>query len=121
MAELTPKQHKALAALMSSATIGDAASAVGVGERTIWSWLKQPDFAAAYRDCRREATTQAIAQIQQISSAAVARLQQLLDCGKPTIELGAARTILEFAVKAVELEDIAARLSALEERVASEH
>ena len=112
--KLTAKQHKAIAALMSSPTIGAAAQVVGVNERTLYTWLEDDTFSAAYRAARREAVGQAIARLQQISSPAVDRLEQLMVCGKPAIELGAARTILEMAVKAVELEDLAARLAALE-------
>jgi hypothetical protein len=111
---LSPKQHKAIAALMSSPTISAAAAAVGVNERQVYRWLDDPAFAEAYRAARREAVGQATARLQQVSSEAVDRLQALLTCGKPAIELSAARSIIEFAVKSVELEDLQARIEALE-------
>lgn len=111
---LTPKQHKAITALMSSATIAQAAAAVGVNERTIYTWLDDTVFAEAYRVARRLAVQQATARLQQVSSDAVDRLQALLTCGKPAIELGAARSIIEFAIKASEIEDLAERMAALE-------
>lgn len=117
--KLTAKQHKAIAALMTANTIADAAAVVGVNERTIYTWLGDPTFSEAYRAARREATQQAIARLQQSSSAAAERLERLLTCGKPAIELGAARSIIEFSVKAVELEDLAARLEALERAYAA--
>ena len=36
----------------------------------------------------------------------------------PAVKLGAARTVLEMAIKAVELEDLEARLAALEAKYA---
>lgn len=119
--KLTAKQQKAITALMSSSTIGAAAAAVGVNERTIYTWLADTAFSAAYRAARREATQQAIARLQQVSSPAAERLEYLLTCGKPAIELGAARSILEFAIKAVELEDLQQRLTALEAAYAAKH
>ena len=103
---LSPKQHKAIAALMASNTIADAAAVVGVNERQIYRWLAESAFAEAYRAVRREAVGQSIARLQQISRAAVDRLQHLLTCGKPAIELGAARSIIEFSVKGTEIEDL---------------
>src|SRR4051812_47755061 len=106
MAELTAKQHKAIAALMSSSTIAKAAAVVGVNERTIYTWLEDADFDAAYRVARVEAVQQAIALLQKGSSTAVGVLLNLLSTGTPTVKLGAARTVLEMAFKAVELEDV---------------
>lgn len=114
---LTPKQHKAITALMSSKTIADAAEAANIGERTLYTWLDDPTFSAAYRAARREAVGQAVAQLQQLSGAAARELGQLVSGYggvKPEIRLAAARTILEMAIKSVELDEVVARLDALE-------
>src|SRR5436189_225777 len=55
MPELTDNQEIAIAALLSEATIGAAAAKVGVTARTINEWQRQPHFAAAYREARRQA------------------------------------------------------------------
>src|SRR4051794_27489391 len=112
--KISAKQEKAIAALMASATIAAAAKAADVEDRTIYRWLADADFDAAYRAARREAVQVATGRLQQASGAAVATLCQLLVNGTPTIKLSAAKTILEMAIKSVELEDLAARLEALE-------
>jgi hypothetical protein len=112
--QLTPKQHKAIAALMSNTTIAAAAKAAGVSERVLYNWLDEPTFTTSYRVARREAVQIATARLQQISGAAVAVLGQLMVNGTPAIKLGAARTVLDLAIKAIELDDIQARLTALE-------
>lgn len=113
---LTPAQHKAISALLSELTIRKAAEAAGCKERTLYHWLKQPHFAAAYREARREATSQAIARVQQYSSHAAATLVQLLAPANPAaVRLAAASKVLELAIKSVELDDLAARLQALED------
>jgi hypothetical protein len=118
--KLTPAQHKAVSALLTEPSVRKAAEAAGVQERRLYRWLKEPDFAEAYRTARREATQQAIARLQQASGAAVSILLTLMarDTSPPAIRLAAARTVLEMAVKSVELEDLAARLEALEQKYA---
>lgn len=112
---LTPRQYKAIGALLSESSIRKASEVSGVPERTLYQWLKNGEFDAAYRAARREAVEQATARLQRISSKAVETLDRLMTCGKHAIEHAAARTVLEFAIKAVEIEDIQARLDALEQ------
>lgn len=113
---LTVRQYNAIASLMSTPNVRQAAKDCGVTERTLYRWLRTSEFQAEYRAARRDATQQAIARVQQVSGAAVSVLASLMASSPPATKLGAARTILEFAIKAVELEDLAARLEALEAR-----
>ena len=116
---LTARQEKAIAALLSEPTVEKAAAKVGVGLRTLHTWLHDPTFADAYRAARREAVGQAIARLQQVSSAAVTVLETVMNDGdeKGATRVAAAKTVLETAIRAVELEDLAARLSELEARL----
>lgn len=116
--ELSPKQHKAISGLLVAPTIKEAAELAGCGERTLRGWLDEPTFQAAYQAARRQAVGQAIAQLQQMSSIAVGTLLDLMAFASPAVRLSAARTVLELAIKSVELDDIQARLAALEEAYA---
>lgn len=113
---LTAKQHKAIAALLTEATMGAAAKKAGVGERTLYTWLSEPAFDSAYRTARRKAVQQAIGRLQQVSTAAVSVLVRVManDQTAAGTRVLAAKTVLEFAIKAVELEDFEERLAALE-------
>ena len=118
-AKLTPKQDALIAALLTSPTIQDAAKAVGVSETTAHRWLRTDEaFTAAYLKARRAAVGQAIARLQQLSSGAVAVLAQVAsDKQAPaSSRVAAASKILEVAIKAVELEDLEARIAALEQQ-----
>jgi hypothetical protein len=117
MSGLTPKQEHGIAALLTEPSITKAAEKAGVTERTLHRWLGDPAFAAAYRQARREAVGQATARLQQIATHAVTVLLRVMaDTKTPaSVRVAAAKTVLEFAIKAVELEDIEARLAALEE------
>ena len=113
--ELTPRQYKALASLLTEPSIRKASEASGVPERTLYTWLKDPLFDAEYRTMRREATAQASAIVQKYSGNAAATLVALMASGNPAaVRLAAASKVYEYAIKSVELEDLAVRLEALE-------
>ena len=50
---------------MTQRNVEEAARTAGIGTRTLLRWLKIPEFAAAYREARRLAFGQSIAQLQQ--------------------------------------------------------
>jgi hypothetical protein len=61
---------------------------------------------------------QAIAQLQQGTSEAVATLVRNLGCGVPSVEIAAARAVIDVSVKAIELTDLAERVEQLEHAAA---
>jgi hypothetical protein len=112
---LSPAQHNAIDALLNESSIRKAAESCSIKERTLYNWLKVPAFADAYRAARREATSQAIARVQQYSGHAAGTLVALMATGNPpAVRLAAASKVLDLAIKSVELDDLAARLEALE-------
>ena len=120
MNELTDKQERAIIALLNQPTITAAADAADIGLRTLHTWLAEPAFSDAYRIARREATQQAIARLQQVSSEAVGVLSNIMNdaSASKTVRVSAATKVLELAIKSVELDDLAARIAALETRKA---
>lgn len=113
------KEDAALAALLSCGTIGEAAKKAGIGEATLKRWLQDPEFQARYREARQQVMQQALAALQQASTAAVATLARNLTCGKETVEVAAAKALLEQAVKSAELDDVMARIGELEQAIAA--
>jgi hypothetical protein len=116
--KISRAQEKAIAALLSEASLESAAARAGVSERTLKYWLKQPAFAAAYRAARQQVVEHAITLLQRTASLAVATLHRNLSCGKAATEVSAAGKILEHALGAVEQFDLAQRVAELEERLA---
>lgn len=114
--ELKPKQEEAIIALLSNRTVEDAARAVKITPRTLYRWLNEPCFAAAYRQACRTAFGQSTARLQQISSAAVSVLTRvMIDPATPAaVKVRAADSVLHHAAKASEIEDIEARVAELE-------
>jgi hypothetical protein len=94
----------------------EAARAVGISTRTLLRWLKLPEFQKAYREARRQAFGQFIARLQQATSAAAAALMKVMvDPNAPAFtRVRAADSIFNDAARAIEIEDIEARVSELE-------
>ncbi len=114
---LTSVQERAIIALLNEQTISRAAAVAEVGQRTLYRWLRKPEFARAYREARREAFGQAIALTQRYAPLAVNTLAQvMMDDGAPTSsKVAAATTILRFGREGIEVDDLAARVEALEQ------
>ena len=110
------KQEEAIAALLTQRNIDEAAKSIGISPNTLLKWMKQPEFLTAYREARRDAYRQAIARLQQgTSAAATTLLKTMIDPSTPaSVKVRAAEAIFNHAAKAIEIEDIDARVSALE-------
>jgi hypothetical protein len=114
---LTPKQHKALAALLSEPTVKAAAAKVGIGERTLHTWLREPAFDAAYTAARHDAVGRAMGRLQHATGLAVDALVEVLDIRTPAhagVRVAAAKVILDYALRFRELDELENRIAALE-------
>jgi hypothetical protein len=114
--KLGRKKEAAIAALLSHRNVDEAAQAVDVGATTLWRWLKLSQFQAEYRKARRDAFSQSIARLQQgTAAAATTLLKTMIDPATPaSVRVRAAEAIFNHAAKAIEIEDIEARVSELE-------
>jgi hypothetical protein len=115
-AKLGRKKEAAIAALLTQRNTKEAARVANVGLRTLYRWQKDPEFDAAYRPARRAAFGQTTARLQQGSSAAATILMKLmLDANTPaSTRVRAAEIIVIHASKAIEIEDVEARVADLE-------
>jgi hypothetical protein len=115
--KLGPKQEAAILALLSSRNVEEAARTAAVSPRALYRWMKEPAFDAAYRAARRAAFAQSVGRLQQASSAAVSTLLKVMvDPGTPaSTKVRAADSVLAHTIKAIEVDDIEARVTALEQ------
>ena len=118
--KLNRKQEEAILGLLAQRNIEEAARVAGVGARTLHRWMAEPEFNAAYRKARRDAYGQSIARLQQGATAAATTLLKIMvDPNAPaSCRIRAADSVLGHGAKAIEIEDIEARLSALERTTA---
>ena len=111
------KKEEAIVALLAQRNIEEAARATGVGTTTLMRWLKLPEFQKSYREARRMAFGQAVARLQQASGAAVTTLlKTAVDPQAPAaVKARAAYYILTLGTRAMETEDLDARVTDLEQ------
>jgi len=110
------KKEDAIVALLTTRTVEEAARAVSVSTKTLLRWMKELEFDTAYRAAKRAAFGQSIARLHQLTSAAVTTLGKvMLEPGTPpATRVRAADSILNHTTKAIEIEEIEARVAALE-------
>jgi hypothetical protein len=93
------------------------ADIVGVHHVTIWRWKKQPEFAAAYRTGPLK-PMQSTAQIKYLTGEAVDTARGILretGSGSLAAKVAVVKLILDTAYRALENEDLAERIAALEQ------
>jgi transposase-like protein len=114
--KLGRKQEAAVLALLSTRNVEEVARAVGVTSRTLFRWMKEPEFDAVYREAKRADFGQSIARLHHLCSAAVSTLGKVMldSATPPATKVRAADSILNHTIKAIEIEDIEARVSELE-------
>jgi transcriptional regulator with XRE-family HTH domain len=114
--KLTNTQERAITALLTEKTQAEAAAKAGVNESTVSRWLREPAFAEALQQARRDLVSVAIGRLQEAAATAVTTLKEIAEdkAQLGSARVSAAKTILETAFKAQELQDIEDRLTALE-------
>lgn len=116
---LDAARDKALAALLSEPTVADAARKSRISQATLYRYLREDDFKKLYREARADLVTHAITQLQRDCATASKTLREVCEDKEApaSARVSAARAIIDGAVKAVELQDLAARVEELEGRL----
>lgn len=109
------KDAVAIQAVATGCTIAEAARRSGQSERTLRRRLAQPEFAARVEHTRAEIVSRVAGRLTVVADAAVAALEELLQSDQsPATRLRAAQVILSHGARYREVEEIDARLVALE-------
>jgi len=113
--DISPRQAKAITALLGLGSVEGAARATGISVATLWRWQRNdPAFASALREARQTALDDAYRLLQGSALVAVLRLKNLLNARSEQVQLAAARALLDNALKVAELQNLEERISALE-------
>src|ERR1700677_1878878 len=115
-AKFSRKMEEAVAAVLSQRNLDEAARVAGVGVAPLMRWQKLPEFQDALRKARREALSQTIGRLQQGSSAAATTLLKVMleQTTPPSTKVRAADSVMNHALRAMELEEVLERLTKLE-------
>lgn len=105
---LSPKQNKAIQALLTQPTKTDAAQAAGISPRTLREYLANPEFQTEYKKACGELVTDATRQAQQSLNPALTALRSIVDDPNQNTNarIAAARSLLEYGLRLTEISDI---------------
>ena len=94
----------------------------GISIRTLSRWMREPNFHEVVERLQRAMFVEAVGLLRTCALDAVRALHDVItDPGSPvTARVGAARAVLDLALRAHEIEEVEARLTELEERVADQ-
>lgn len=121
-AKLPARQVRAISALLSHRTQVEAAEAAGIGERTLATWLTQPEFQAALRAAEGTAIDAAVREMLSLQGDAIDVLAGLMNDVeiKGSVRLRAAQITLDNLLRLRELRNVESRLARLEELMEEE-
>ena len=115
------KRTTAIVALAGGATVTDAARHAGLGRRTVTRYMADDEFLAAIERTRAKLIERAVGRLADLSTKAIDRLAELLESDKQTVQLSAARVILQSLPQLREHAELSERLEELEQRLAETH
>jgi hypothetical protein len=120
--ELSARQEAAIASLLLYPTVREAAKHCKIPESTLYRWMTFPLFSGALRAAKDAALGQSLSTLQSASGTAVTTLLMLMTKPKvlDSVKLGAARSLLEFALRGKEAADLDKRIAELEARLSAE-
>lgn len=114
---LTAKQARAIAALITQSSQQEAAEAAGVGLRTLERWLAEDStFQAALLAAEVTLIDDATRRLLRLQATAIERIETLMTGATipAAVQLRAAESLLDHALRWRELRNVETRLAALE-------
>lgn len=116
---ITDRQRRAIAALLSTRNVTEAARLAHVGERTLYRWLTEPVFRAELLKAEGAAIDQAARRLIGMQDGALEVLSELLAAARAPagVRLRAAQAVLDYLLRLRELRNTEKRLADLEAAV----
>ena len=100
---MTPKKERALHALLTANTLEEAAQLAGVSSKALYNYThKDTEFMERYEAAKGAMMQEAIEQMQRAFSPAVTLLREVVEDAdeEPRVRIQAARSVLEYGIKA---------------------
>lgn len=114
--ELSAKQKRAIAALLTAGNVRGASKIAHVGERTLFRWMGEECFARALQQAGDDALAATVRALTDAGTVAVLTLRGIMarPGAKDSDKRGAADAILSHMLRVRELAEIERRLAVLE-------
>jgi hypothetical protein len=103
--------------LLDAPSIEEGCRRAKVSKVTVYEWLKQEIFRQELKRQRDELIERALNSLKANIAKATETLVKHLDSKRENISIRAAESIISFAQKAIEFENLEKRIEALEERL----
>jgi hypothetical protein len=114
---LTDRQIKVLPYIVASSTYSEGCKRAKVSRKTFYRWLDDPAFRSELEQKQKAISDRAMGMLSQNVTQAIERLAGLLGDEDKRLGRLAAKDVLEYHLKFVELKEIENRLAAIEERL----
>lgn len=115
--DISAKQEKLIALLLTEKTIDEACRKAGVNVTTYWRWMQDDTFLREYRKVRRGILENTVAKLQSVTHQAIETLERNLHCENPSVEIRCAQIILEQSIKGMEALELENRIEQLEDTI----
>lgn len=102
---VSPRQARAINALLSTTNVRAAAAAAGISERTLWRWLTDKEFHQALETAEEQLVEGATRRLLGLQDQAIDELADILSDKNegvdvsPTLKLKAATIVLDTVAK----------------------
>ena len=113
--ELSGRQLAAIHGLLEFGTVDAVARKLKISRSTLYSWLNQELFRSQLEKERKSIYQNGLERLKAATEKAAEALIQLLESKDRRERRFAAKDIINFAIKAVESQDLEERISHLEE------
>jgi AcrR family transcriptional regulator len=115
--KLTARQARVIPYLLAAPSFEEGCKRAGVSKTTAYTWLKEEIFRQELKRQRDELIERALNSLKANIAKATETLVKHLDSKRENISIRAAESIISFAQKAIEFENLEKRIEALEERL----
>src|SRR5688500_18080295 len=105
--------------IAKGSTVGNAATALGIAERTAWRWMARPDVRVEVERIRERSTALLADRLADLAGLAVTTLRAVLadESAGPVARVGAIRVALDQSLRHREAAEMERRIDALEAAV----
>jgi len=111
---LTRKQREAIPHLIGARSLEEGCRRAKLAKTTLFKWLKEEAFREALERTREEVISEALGRLKASITQAVDGLIQLMVAEEKSIRLRACQTVLDFVLRAREIEEVSERLTRVE-------
>ena len=116
--KLTDRQLSVIPYLLTSPSTEEACRRARIHKTTVYEWLRNQTFREELKRQRDEVIERALDSLKASIAKATKTLVKHLDSKRENISIRAAESIIDFAQKALEHEQLEKRIEALEEQMA---